>query len=196
MLAKTSKQPPVKLGVVGVAIGTLHVAEPELAFGIPQTLSRFLGGLMLCLLFPCGDGFEAAPIRNRDAKPVRAANGLNAQKAWLLCRKLNHAVRHVAVAPVTCGALGGQDNRIIGGSWVAAKELFGMPWVKSKRGNGSPRIARIELRITDLDNDHLRHWWHWCHLPSAVSAAHRLWPVSILFRWVIPKKSQGSRQRR
>ncbi len=102
-----------KSPLAGVSIGTLHVVDPELVFGIPHTLSRFLGGLMLCLLLPGGDGFEAAPVGNGDAKPVRAADGLDAQKARLLCRKLNYAIGHVAVAPIACSALGGEDDRII-----------------------------------------------------------------------------------
>lgn len=81
------------------------MADSELVIGIPETLSGFLGGQMLCLTLPSGDSFEAAPIGNRDAKTVCVANGLDAKKSWLLRGKLNHSVSNLAVAPLTLAAL-------------------------------------------------------------------------------------------
>ena len=103
----------VLLGVAGFGIGALNVADSELVIGIPEALTCLLCCLVLCLTLPSGDRFERAPVGNGNSETVRASNGLDAKKAWLLRGKLNHAVGNVAVASVALAALRREDDCII-----------------------------------------------------------------------------------
>ena len=86
---------------------------------------------------------------HRDAEAVGSARGLDAEKARLPRRQLDHAVGHLAIAGVPIGALAAEDDGVIGwcGSlgegrhaWSGEKWPFSLPdpLPLDKRGSGKP----------------------------------------------------------
>ena len=88
------------------SIGALNTGNSQLVVLVPECFAFFLSDSMFCMRSPRCNGFQAGPIRDRDAKAVRPANGLHTEKTRLIGRQFAHVVSHLRITTIARCAQG------------------------------------------------------------------------------------------